>query len=236
MTIHISQTVEEKSSRHWKWSVWLEGPSYELDGIQSVTYQLHSTFNKPIREVSDRQSGFRLDSSGWGQFMIYITLLYRDGTKEQRQHWLRFSGKAPSKELKAKFGEEFGDRPPTAFLSYSVADAVTALAVRMNLEDKGVSVLDASSLGVGENLSDGIENMIDRSDFGISIVSDVTSKWVNQESLQMQERKLPVFQIKTDDAPNSPGFALKVQPLSEAVTTDFSDLINSSMNLDKTSY
>jgi hypothetical protein len=233
MTIHVEQSAEQIAPRQWKWSVWLEGPGDELDAIQSVTYQLHSSFKNPIREISNRQSGFRLDGSGWGQFMIFMTLLHRDGSEEKRQHWLRFGPEAPSKELEARFGREFRDRPPTAFLSYSVTDTVAAMAVRKTLEAKGVSVLDASSLGPGENLSDGIENMINLSDFGISIISDISSEWVNQETQQMRKRKLPVLQINADSAPESLNVNLKIQPLGEQSATNFATLIDSPVDLGK---
>lgn len=232
MTIRIMQSTEKKSSRYWKWRVWLDGTSDELDEIQSVIYQLHSTFKNPIREISDRQSGFRLDSAGWGQFMIYMTIKYHDGNEEKRKHWLQFSTDAPSKELEGRFGEKFKDRPPTAFLSYSVADAIAAKTVRERLEAKGVFVLDVSSLEVGENLSDGITNMIDQSDFGISIVSDITSEWMNQETLQMKEQKLPVFQVNSETADDSLDIDLKVQSLGQTDTIDFSDLIDSSLYFD----
>ncbi len=107
------------------------------------------------------------------------------------------------------------------------------MAVRKSLEAKGVSVLDASSLDPGENLNDGIQNMINQSDFGVSIVSDISSEWVNQETVQMQKHKLPVLQINADSEPDSLNINLKVQPLGEPSVTDFATLIDSSVNLDK---
>ncbi len=232
MTISIMQRTEKMSPKHWKWSVWLDGTSDELDKIQSVIYQLHSTFKNPIREISDRQSGFRIDSAGWGQFMIYITIKYHDGNEEKRKHWLQFNTEVSSTELEGKFEEKFKNKPPTVFLSYSVADAIAAKIVREKLQAKGVSVLDVSSLEVGENLSDGITNMIDQSDFGISIVSDISSEWVNQETQQMKENRLPVFQVNSGNTVDAVNNDLKVLPLEQIDAKDFSELVNATLNVD----
>lgn len=229
MTIHIRQSVEKKSPKYWSWHVWLDGSNDELDGIRSVVYQLHPTFKKPIREIHNRETGFRLDSSGWGQFMIYITIYHKHGSDEKRKHYLQFSTEAPSKKLEGKLGEKFKDRPPTAFLSYSVADAMAAKKVRERLEAKGVSVLDASSIEIGGNLNDGITKMIDQSDFGVSIMSDITSDWVNQESLQMKQHKLPVFQVESGSAYGAPNNELKILSLDQSDATDFSNLIDSAL-------
>ena len=233
MTIHTRQSVEEKRPRQWKWSVWLEAADTELDSIERVIYQLHSTFKNPIREIQDRESGFRLNGSGWGQFTIFITVDYVDGRQQKLKHWLRFNDEAPSKELEARFGGEFKERPPTAFLSFSVADTVAAKAVRQSLESKGVSVLDVSSLDPGENLNDGIETMISQSDFGVSIISDISSEWVDQETAQMQKHSLPVLQINADNEPGTTNVNLKVQSLGEPGDLDFGSLIDSSVDLDK---
>lgn len=230
MTIRIMQSTEKKSSSFWKWRVWLDGDSDELDNIQSVIYQLHSTFKNPIREISDRQSGFRIDSAGWGQFMIYLTIKYNDGYEEKRKHWLQFSAAAPSKELEGRFGEKFKDRAPTAYLSYSVADTIAAKTVRDRLEAKGVSVLDVNSLQVGENLNDGINNMIDQSDFGVSIVSDITSESVNQETQQMKEQQLPVFQVNSGSNIDAPNKDLKVLSMDQFEASDFSDLFDDTLD------
>ena len=83
MTIHIRQSAQKASEKHWNWRVWLEGPAAELGKIDSVTYQLHSTFKNPLRQSRDRASGFMIKSSGWGQFMIYLTIHRSDGSTEK---------------------------------------------------------------------------------------------------------------------------------------------------------
>ena len=226
MSIEFRHSAEKKSARNWAWSVWLEGSDAELDQVDSVVYQLHSTFRNPVREVSDRQSNFRLDSSGWGQFMIYITLRYRDGRDEPRKHWLSFGDSAPNKELESILGHDFGSRAPKVFLSYSVADTNTAEAIRKNLEQKGILVLDATSDAGGASLSDSIESLIDQADFGISIESDISSSWADQERRQMQEKNLPVLIVSPDSPTDLTETHLKIQPLEVNAEIEFASLID----------
>lgn len=66
MTIQIKQQTVPKGKDWWEWSVWLEGDKKQLDAIDHVVYTLHPTFPNPVVRVSNRKTGFRLDSSGWG--------------------------------------------------------------------------------------------------------------------------------------------------------------------------
>ncbi len=233
MTTIIRQTASKKSQKNWRWSVWLEGLDSDLDRIESVIYQLHSTFRNPIREVSDRQSGFRLDSTCWGQFMIYLTLQHKDGTQEKRKHWLRLSDDAPNKELQDRLGLSFESGSPTVFMSYSVADALTATAVRTDLEAKGFRVLDASSVTPSsDSLSDTIQNIIDQSDFGVSIETGDSSPWVQQELRQMLESDLPMLKISADIAPGDPNLNLKVQSLDNSDADRLASLIDTTFKID----
>ncbi len=234
MGISIEQTAKQNKTRNWRWSIWLEGSEGELDKLQSVTYQLHPTFTNPIRTITNRKSGFRLKSSGWGQFMIYMTLQYHDGTEEKRQHWLKFDSKAKTKALtktpESISKNELTERSPTAFLSFSVADTVAAMAVRRGLEEKGVSVLDASKINAGENLSDGIEKMINQSDFGVSVISDISSNWLKMETSQMQSRDLPIFDVYASQEFGSMHVDLKVEPQGDSGTTEFAELVDASVS------
>ena len=72
----------------WHWSVELDGSPEELERVDCVVYTLHHTFRKPVRRVSTRETNFRLESEGWGEFMIYATVVLKDGSEEQLEHWL----------------------------------------------------------------------------------------------------------------------------------------------------
>jgi transcription initiation factor IIF auxiliary subunit len=69
--------------------VWLDGDSGELDAIDHVTYVLHSTFHNPVRVIEDRSTNFRLDTSGWGTFTIYVKVSRKDQTETDLKHELK---------------------------------------------------------------------------------------------------------------------------------------------------
>lgn len=88
MALSLRQQTEYLGKDRWKWSVWLDGPPEELDRVDHVEYVLHSSFPKPVRNVSDRSSQFRLDSSGWGAFTIYATAFGRNREEIPLEHEL----------------------------------------------------------------------------------------------------------------------------------------------------
>jgi|ERR1019366_9848615 transcription initiation factor IIF auxiliary subunit len=89
MALTIQQDFEYRGNDWWKWRVWIDGPPQELDAIDHVVYTLHRTFPNPIRRTSDRQSGFRLETGGWGVFTIYATLVHKNGRETEIFHDLR---------------------------------------------------------------------------------------------------------------------------------------------------
>ncbi|MEM7305271.1 MAG: pYEATS domain-containing protein [Planctomycetota bacterium] len=103
MPIETVHSAKRASDRRWEWAIWQEG---DLDELEAVTYHLHPTFPNPIHRVEDRASGFRLKGSGWGQFTIFMNLHLRDGSTEEREHWLSFEEEAPLKGAPAS-------EPPT---------------------------------------------------------------------------------------------------------------------------
>src|SRR5262245_21531778 len=86
MGVSISQEATYVGNDRWKWSVWLDGPADELDSIDHVTYVLHPTFHRPVRDTRDRASKFRLETSAWGTFRIYAKAMYKDGREVPLEH------------------------------------------------------------------------------------------------------------------------------------------------------
>lgn len=139
MPIQIAQTAVPTGKDHWNWSVWLEGSAPELDGVDHVVYTLHSTFSQPVRRVDDRANGFRLDSSGWGEFSIHVAVHHRSGRVEKLRHWLQLAWKAQPPLEPA--------RRPRVFLSYGLADAPAAAAIGTILRDKeGIRVMTSEEV------------------------------------------------------------------------------------------
>lgn len=89
MAIRIEQGFEYQGEDWWKWWIWVEGPAEELDQINCVTYILHPTFPNPVREVKDRATKFRLETSGWGVFLIRAKIKHRNGKETVLTHQLR---------------------------------------------------------------------------------------------------------------------------------------------------
>ena len=84
----IAQSEDYQGGDWWKWSVWLEAPDEDLDGVEKVVWQLHPTFPEPIQERTDRTSKFRLDTSGWGTFLVQAEVHKKDGKKIKLKHEL----------------------------------------------------------------------------------------------------------------------------------------------------
>ncbi len=86
-----NKTLRTKSYDWFKWRVFIDEPKSVLQKIQSVDYVLHPTFPNPNRTITDKESGFALESSGWGSFRIYGTIHYIDGTDEDFEYYLNLN-------------------------------------------------------------------------------------------------------------------------------------------------
>jgi transcription initiation factor IIF auxiliary subunit len=72
----------------YNWSVYLIADDDIKAQIESVTYTLHPTFPQPVRTVKDPSDGFRLRTSGWGEFQIKIDIHLKNGETISKYHWL----------------------------------------------------------------------------------------------------------------------------------------------------
>jgi len=91
MMLMLSQDYEYKRNDWWEWSVWVDAPEQELDQIEYVEYTLHPTFPRPVRQISDRATKFRLQSAGWGQFEIFAKVVHKNGEETPLEHFLELS-------------------------------------------------------------------------------------------------------------------------------------------------
>jgi TIR domain/prokaryotic YEATS domain len=71
---------------YYKWKVFMDEPADKLALVKSVEYRLHSSFTNPIRMVENRDTRFALQSEGWGEFIINITIYLNDGTVEHSKY------------------------------------------------------------------------------------------------------------------------------------------------------
>ncbi len=182
MDIYVGQDASKTQKKWWKWSVWLEGSDEELDQIKSVEYILHPTFPNPVINVSSRENKFRLNASGWGEFMINIHVHRKDGEEIALQHWLQLWERSSA----------YQHRPPTAFFSYSVADAYYAEVIGERLEEMGFKVITVDQLR--QALED--EGPDRRTvHLGVIFVSDAHSPFVGREIGALKEANVPLILV-----------------------------------------
>jgi transcription initiation factor IIF auxiliary subunit len=87
--MHIQQSEEYVGDNYWNWSVWIEGSPEEIETVTLVEWRLHPTFSNPIRLVTDKTTNFRLDTSGWGVFLIHASVSLEGGGTQKLQHYLQ---------------------------------------------------------------------------------------------------------------------------------------------------
>src|SRR5882724_9919224 len=165
--IKIKNSSTWQGRDRWSWSLWIEAEPEDLDKIDHVEYVLHPTFVQPIRVVRDRASNFKLDSKGWGEFMVHAKVVTKDGKTIRLNHWLTLSDRAKPGEEQSDISEN-----PTVFISYSKADYQLATSVRRLLEERGIEVLSEDQLGVDQPIQAAIRSLIGKADAVLALIAE----------------------------------------------------------------
>jgi len=76
------------SNEYYQWRVFVDEPIQVLAQIKEVEYLLHPTFPQPSQVRSNPEDRFALESAGWGEFQILITIKYKDGREERGKYQL----------------------------------------------------------------------------------------------------------------------------------------------------
>jgi len=84
--MEIKQDEKYEGADWWRWSVWLDGQ--DLGKVAKVTWKLHPTFTEPERVVDNPATKFKLETAGWGTFLVKAEVLMKDGTTQQLEHEL----------------------------------------------------------------------------------------------------------------------------------------------------
>jgi transcription initiation factor IIF auxiliary subunit len=83
----VEQSYRYLGDDYWDWNVWIDSDDQaELSKISSVTYHLHNTFPNPVISISNRRTKFKLKTSGWGTFTMYVILNLKDGSVIELSH------------------------------------------------------------------------------------------------------------------------------------------------------
>lgn len=224
MSYAIRQTSEWDGSEGqdwWRWAVWIEADDAELDDLAWVEYRLHPTFPSPIQRTTDRASRFRLDASGWGEFMIGVRLHRKsDGSDVELSHWLELEkpggasagARGLSKgEPAAVRGMAKGEAPPPAplpvtrvVLSVGPGQQDVAERVARRLRADGVEVATQDDIQPGMPLEIQMEKMIGGADALVAVLGRRGSKWVERDMGVARSHSVPILPVLVGDPTEIP--------------------------------
>jgi hypothetical protein len=232
MTLQIAQSYKYVGNDRWKWSVWLEGDDAELSAVEAVEYHLHPTFPNPVREVKDRSTKFRLDSSGWGVFQLNARARRTDGSVVHLTHTLELfypqvTDDAPN-EASVPDGSASAEVRRSVFLSSGSADSAFASELRGSLIARGLDVRSDYDLEPGAPWDIEIERTIRSADAVVALSSDIPSKWVAREvsaATQLGVKVIPVVIGQDAVVPSSIESLQQIQIDSGDSVVDATDLI-----------
>ena len=91
--VQIENTSEYIDSGHYKWTVFLLAENSILETIDHVEYTLHPSFPNPERISNEHDTNFAISFSGWGESIVYIKIVFRDGQKMHTKHRLSLEEK-----------------------------------------------------------------------------------------------------------------------------------------------
>jgi len=89
---NYARQVGSREDYEWfEWQVFMDEPPATLETVRGVEYRLHETFPDLIRTSEDAKRQFAIESSGWGEFTIFITIYLQDGAEERTEYSLDLS-------------------------------------------------------------------------------------------------------------------------------------------------
>lgn len=184
MTIQIKQQTILKGQDWWEWSVWLDGEKKELDAIDHVVYTLHPTFPNPVVRVSDPKTKFRLNSSGWGEFTIYLQINKKDGSTIKQEHYLELKdaeGRASRTRKKSDQSASPNESPRhTVFVSGGIRDRDAVRAVGDALMEQNIQVTGSQNVTPGQEWQK-TSNKVAQADAAVFVISGRPNLCQNEE-------------------------------------------------------
>lgn len=190
----VGQSSEKDTAikDYYKWAIWIEPNSSELSEIERVEYLLHPTFKNRLRTITDEQTKFRLESKGWGEFMIEITIFKKNGEELRLTHWLTLGEDYATVDEDADNSDLEGKK---VYVSYSKIDSKMAKVVEALLTDLGMQVTTGSHYQPGVPIEKYIENSISAADLVINIDSSRPTAWHRSELEFAQKESKEVISI-----------------------------------------
>jgi len=192
----IQQQSKQAGKGWWSWSVWLDGTERDLERVESVRYLLHPTFAEPEVEVRNRSRKFRLDSSGWGEFLLRAFVRMKNGKVQQLSHWLKLDEASP-KETTGGGQLEEAFPQLKVFLAASVVDRPQVLALRNALIKNNVQLVGAEdAIKIGEPWFKSVSKAVGDSDVMVLVNTDATRNWVPEEVGMAMKANKPVYSVE----------------------------------------
>ncbi len=80
---NFARTIQPvKGTPYFQWKLFVDEPPEKLKGIRRVIYTLHPTFPNPTRISERAEDQFAVESAGWGEFNVLVTVEFQDGREE----------------------------------------------------------------------------------------------------------------------------------------------------------
>ena len=184
MSYAIAQDFEYVGNDYWRWRAWIEAEDAELDQVKEVVWILHPSFKQDRFVATKKSSKFRLQTAGWGTFLLRAEVVLKDGEKRLLKHNLQLeypeSSEAEPPRRSTAATKPSGSQ--TVYLSYSTQDSRVAAKLREGLESAGLKVLDQTQLAPGEPWNDALRRMMAQSHAVVGLVGEEEiSPWVSGE-------------------------------------------------------
>lgn len=87
---YADATKYEDDRQAFEWFIRIDSTDDILAEIDYVQYELHPTYQSPVRIIRDRKSQFLLHIVGWGTFNIPINIHFKDGSSLSTHTELQF--------------------------------------------------------------------------------------------------------------------------------------------------
>ncbi len=104
--LEVVNTTEYVGSGRYDWTVLIQADESVLNQIDFVEYTLHPSFPNPVQIRNDRETKFALSSNGWGEFNIFVKVVFNNGRVKKIKHWLQLEENTQVTEAVKK--QEYG--------------------------------------------------------------------------------------------------------------------------------
>lgn len=205
MTLKIAQDQSYVGQDFWHWSAWIEGPADELATVERVDWLLHPSFSPAVVPSTERSTGFRLERSGWGSFVLRARVHRVSGSdltlRRMLELWYPDGDEAQPKSAPLRSASEPPpSKPRRVYLSYGAEDRRRALALRRSLESIGLEVVDESLIQPGEPWDIALRKLQAGADATVAFVSSDTPSTIVAREIDSSARAgKPTLVIASDE-------------------------------------